>query len=223
MQDLGYGLVLVKGNEPVFFWVLGSEECLHMRVTIFANVICADGGTQHALALGLTPDVVIGDLDSIEDSARQHLESCGTRVISYPRSKDETDLELALLYAVEEGATQVVVLGAQGGRIDHELGNLLLLAHPRLAGIEVRMCCGDQEVLLIRDQTVLEGQVGDLLSLLPIGGDAHGVSSSGLEYALDDETLWFGPARGVSNVFVSPTACVRVRDGVLWAVHTRSF
>jgi len=212
-----------------------------MRATIFANgelgtpgwvsaclegtdvVICADGGTRHALALGLIPDVVIGDLDSIDDSVRQHLEGCGTRVISYPRSKDKTDLELALLYAVEEGATRVVVLGAQGGRIDHELGNLLLLAHPRLAGIEVRMCCGDQEVLLIRDHAVLEGQVGDLLSLLPIGGDAHGVSSSGLEYALDDETLWFGPARGVSNVFVSSTARVRVRNGVLWAVHTRSF
>lgn len=194
-----------------------ANECLEGADV----VICADGGTRHALALGLVPDTVIGDLDSVDDSTRQHLEHSGTRVIAYPRSKDETDLELALLYAVEQGATQIVVLGAKGGRIDHELGNLLLLAHPRLVEVEVRMCCGDQEVLLIRDQAVLEGQVGDLLSLLPIGGDVHGVSSSGLEYALEDETLWFGPARGVSNVFVSPTARVRVRDGVLWAVHTR--
>lgn len=212
-----------------------------MRAIVFANgelgtratvsaclehvdlVICADGGTRHALALGLVPDVVIGDLDSMEDSTRLHVEPFGTRVLAFPRAKDETDLELALLYAVEQGATEIVVWGAQGGRIDHELGNLLLLAHPRLTGVDVRMCCGDQEVLLVRDQVMLEGQVGDLLSLLPIGGDAHGVSSSGLEYTLEDETLWFGPARGVSNVFVSSTACVRVRDGVLWAVHTKSF
>ena len=186
-------------------------------------IICADGGTRHALALGLVPDVVIGDLDSMEDGARQRVERFGTRVIAYPRAKDETDLELALLYAVEQGATEIVVWGAQGGRIDHELGNLLLLAHPRLSGVDVRICCGNQQVLLVRDRVVLEGQVGDLLSLLPIGGDAHGVSSSGLEYALEDETLWFGPARGVSNVFVSSTACVCVRDGVLWAVHTKSF
>jgi thiamine pyrophosphokinase len=202
---------------------LGTSESARKCLVGTDMVICADGGTRHALALGLTPDVVIGDLDSMDDRARQYIESCGARVIAHPRSKDETDLELALLHAVDQGAAEILVLGAQGGRIDHELGNLLLLAHPRLVGIDVRMCCGDQEVLLIRDQAVLEGRVGDLLSLLPIGGDAHGVSSSGLEYALEDETLWLGPARGVSNVFVSPTVCVRVRDGVLWAVHTRLF
>jgi thiamine pyrophosphokinase len=184
-------------------------------------VICADGGTQHALALGLEPDVVIGDLDSLSPTVQQHVERCGARIIAHPRSKDETDLELALLYAADHGATRIVVLGARGGRIDHELGNLLLLAHPRLAGIDVQMCFGNQRVSVIQDQVKVEGQVGDLLSLLPIGGDAHGVSAVGLEYALNDETLCFGPARGISNVFVSPTAFVSVREGVLWAIHTR--
>jgi thiamine pyrophosphokinase len=211
-----------------------------MRVLVFANgemadsesvqrcveeadlILCADGGTGHALALGLRPDVVIGDLDSLGDGQRDRLQRAGTRFISHPRSKDETDLELALLYAAEQGATRVTVLGARGGRIDHELGNVLLLAHPRLRKIDVRLQCGLQEGRLISDEAVFAGAPGDLLSLLPIGGDASGVTTSGLEYPLRNETLYFGPARGMSNVFALDAPTVRVRSGLLLAVHTRA-
>jgi thiamine pyrophosphokinase len=211
-----------------------------MRVLVFANgeagdldqireayvapgdlVVCADGGTRHALALGLCPHAVIGDLDSLDPDTRGPLEAAGTAFLLYPRSKDETDLELALLYAVERGATQVIVLGARGGRVDHELGNYLLLAHPRLAACDVRVCSGSQEIVLIRKASTFCGALGDLLSLLPIGGDAFGVVTHGLEYPLCDETLCFGLARGISNVFAVPEPRVRVRSGMLLAVHTR--
>lgn len=184
-------------------------------------VLCADGGIRHAQALRIRPDVVIGDMDSISVTARAELEATGAVFVSYPARKDETDLELALLYAVERGATRITVLGARGDRIDHELGNVLLLAHSGLRGVDVRLVSGAQEVVLVRRELTLHGSQGDLLSLLPIGGDACGITTSGLEYSLHEETLYLGPARGVSNVFAEETATVRLCSGLLLAVHTR--
>jgi len=210
-----------------------------MRVVIFANgtiadleairhrigspdlVICADGGTRYACALGIRPDVVIGDIDSLSPDLRVELESADIELLIFPTPKDETDLELALLYAVERGATQIAVFGARGGRVDHELGNLLLLAHPRLEGIDVHVISGAQDIVLVRREASFHGSPGDLLSLLPVGGDAHGITTSGLQYSLCEETLCFGPARGVSNVFTASEPTVRLRSGLLWAVHTR--
>jgi thiamine pyrophosphokinase len=183
-------------------------------------VLCADGGFRHAKALGIRPDVVIGDLDSLPDREREALETHDVCLVRHPRAKDETDLELALLYAAEQGAQQITVLGVRGGRLDHELGNLLLLVHPALRGTDVRLRAGGQEAMLIAGERVLSGKAGDLLSLLPVGGDAHGITTEGLEYALRDETLRLGPARGVSNVFVDQVVSVRVRSGLLLAIHT---
>lgn len=209
-----------------------------MRVLVFANgeiddlvapdcadgvdlILCANGGTHHARVLGLRPHVVIGDLDSLSQELCAELKAAGTEFVSFSRAKDETDLELALLYAVDRGAKQIVVLGARGGRVDHELGNFLLLAHPGLQGTDVRVRSGRQEIVLVRSEAGFRGSPGDLLSLLPIGGDAYGIETRGLAYPLNGETLYFGPARGVSNVFTTQEPIVRLRSGLLLAVHTR--
>jgi thiamine pyrophosphokinase len=183
-------------------------------------VLCADGGTRHAHTLGIHPHVVIGDMDSLPSELRSMLQAAGTQFQEHPPRKDETDLELALLYAAGQGATRITVVGVRGGRIDHELANLLLLAHPRLDGLDVRLIAENQEIRLLRREGRFQGATGDLLSLLPIGGDVHGIVTDGLEYALRDETLHFGPARGISNVFTEPEVCVRLRSGLLLAVHT---
>jgi thiamine pyrophosphokinase len=173
------------------------------------------------MSLGVRPDVVIGDLDSLPNDLRSELEGGGVELLTYPAHKDETDLELALLHAVNLGALHITVVGARGGRIDHELANYLLLAHPRLEGVDARIVSGDQEVTLVRRRASFHGRPGDLLSLLPVAGDACGVTTSGLEYPLNDGTLVFGPARGVSNVFVEANSSVCLRSGMLLAVHTR--
>ena len=183
-------------------------------------VVCADGGCRHAQALGLRPQVVVGDLDSLAPEAQATLEAEGVDFVVHPRAKDETDLELGLLYAVERGATEITVLGAWGGRIDHTLGNVFLLAHPRLAGIDVRIVSATQRVVLVHQEASFRGSAGDLLSLLPLGGDVQGITTTGLAYPLRDEALVFGPARGISNVFTGGTATVRLRSGLLLAVHT---
>ena len=184
-------------------------------------IIGADGGAARALAWGLLPDLVIGDMDSLPDAARNVLVSGGCRFVEHPRAKDETDLELALVHAVKEGAQEIIVLGALGGRLDHTWANVLLLALPALAGVSVRIAEGDQQALLARSgETVeLEGTPGDLVSLLPLGGDACGVTTRGLAWALDGDTLRFGASRGVSNEMTSDKAGIQVGEGLLLVVH----
>jgi thiamine pyrophosphokinase len=184
-------------------------------------IVGADGGAARALAWGRAPHVVIGDMDSLPDADRAALAARGCRFVEHPRAKDETDLELALTYAVEEGAREIVVLAALGGRLDHTLANVLLLALPVLHGISARIVDGREEALLVRsgETAVLEGQAGDLVSLLPLAGDVRGVTTSGLAWALEGDTLRFGFSRGVSNEMTGPQARVHVAAGSLLVVH----
>jgi thiamine pyrophosphokinase len=185
-------------------------------------VVAADGGTQHALVAGLIPAHVIGDLDSLSPEQHAKLEAAGTILHAHPPAKDETDLELALTWAATQpDVTQIVILGALGGRPDQTLANLLLLALPVLAGREVIITDGAWTVCCLRggETATFHGQSGDTLSLLPLGGDAVGVTTHGLKYPLHNEMLFFGPARGVSNAFDGETAIVSLRAGLLWCLH----
>lgn len=181
-------------------------------------IVAADGGTRHALAAGLTPAHVIGDVDSLDAGLRARLEAAGTAFHIHPSAKDETDLELALLWAAEQSAEAIIILGALGGRPDQELANLLLLALPALAGREVILAGSDWAIRVIRgsETLTLRGRSGDTISLIPLGGDAHGVTTTGLRYPLHGETLRFGPARGVSNALVGEVATVKVEEGMVW-------
>ncbi|MFN2285174.1 MAG: thiamine diphosphokinase [Anaerolineae bacterium] len=212
-----------------------------MRIIIFANgiiedptaeaarwvqrgdcVVAADGGMAHALTAGLTPAHIIGDLDSLSPEQRAHLEAAGTILHAHPPAKDETDLELALMWAATQpDVTQIVILGALGGRPDQALANLLLLGLPDLKGHETIIADGSWTVRCLRggETATFHGHPGDTLSLLPLGGDAVGVTTHGLIYPLCDETLFFGPARGVSNEFDGKTATVTLRAGLLWCLH----
>lgn len=195
-------------------------------------LLCADGGARAALALDLSPQHVIGDFDSISESELADLQRRGATLHRHPTHKDETDLELALLMAMSLFNTQnrekeIVVLGAMGGRIDHELANMLLLAMPALKGARVVLAHGNEQLFLIdaRDGTTtahLHGNAGDLVSLLPFNGDAHGITTAGLEYPLKNESLFVGPARGVSNVMLADEASVSLSAGMLLCVVTES-
>ncbi len=212
-----------------------------MRAVIFANgklddleaarsalqpgdlVIAADGGALHCRRLGFTPSVVIGDFDSLTEDDLQVLELAGARLLRYPERKDFTDLELALRYAAGEGADEIVVLGGLGARWDQTLANLLLPAAAGLATVRIRLLDGPQEIMLIRsgETLALPGDPGDIVSLLPLGGEAAGVVTAGLEYPLHAETLSFGTSRGVSNVISAPRASVSLGQGLLLCVLIR--
>lgn len=212
-----------------------------MRAVIFANgvlkkprsltetlkpddlLIAADGGLHHFRALEIFPDVVIGDLDSITYDQRKALNAQETKIIQHSPRKDETDLALALLYAVKAGANKILVFGALGARWDMTLGNILLLTHPELRQASVVLVDGEQEMRLLRDGETfsLNGQPGDTVSLLPLGGDAVGVTTRGLEYPLHAETLKYGRTRGLSNVLQSASAQVNLQKGLLFVTIIR--
>jgi thiamine pyrophosphokinase len=202
---------LAPGDEA---WLDGADE-----------VIAADGGAAALDRLGRRPDRLVGDLDSAPPALVERLEAAGTRIVRHPVDKDASDTELALRAAVYDGAGRVDLLGATGGdRLDHELANLMLLADPAFSGIELRAIAGLTTVRAVRGggRLVLEGDVGDLVTLLPIAGDAGGVTTTGLRWPLEKATLHMGRSRGLSNVVVGTDASVTLTDGVLLVVETAS-
>jgi thiamine pyrophosphokinase len=207
-------LVLVNGE-------LYRPDVLRERLRgeTFDVVWGVDGGSRHAATLGVRVTTVIGDLDSLRPAELAALGN--VERLTFPAAKDETDLELALVQAVRRGADRLVVAGALGGRLDMTLANLHLLAHPDLASCRVEVWHGDQTARLLRPPGgELKGNPGDTVSLVPLDGDAAGVTSHGLAYALRDQPLLFGAARGLSNVMLTATARVSLARGLVLAVHT---
>jgi thiamine pyrophosphokinase len=193
-------------------------------------VIAADGGARHALDLKLWIDRWVGDGDSIDPADLAALAATGVAIDRVAAEKDESDTELALLAALAAGADSIVLLGALGGpRVDHAVSNLGLLANPALAGrsawlfdehgarCSLLAAPGEGGGAVMRR---LEGREGDLVSLVPIGETANGVSTSGLRFPLADEPLVLGRTRGVSNVRTGPVATVTLDSGRLLLIET---
>jgi thiamine pyrophosphokinase len=186
-------------------------------------VIAADGGAATLDRLGRRPDRLVGDLDSADVALVERLAAAGTIIERHPADKEASDTELALATASGAGATEVVILGALGGmRLDHELANILLLAGPAAADRDVRMVLGPTSVRMVGDRhrIGLDGAAGDLVTLLPLGADAVGVTTDGLRWELDGATLALGPSRGLSNEVVRAPASVSVEEGRLLVVET---
>lgn len=184
-------------------------------------LICADGGARHARTLGLAPHLIVGDLDSLNQADVEHFVSHRVAFKKYPKDKDQTDLELALSHALERDPEAIIIIGALGARLDHTLGNIALLADSRLVG---RDCClddGVERVMLCRDRVPISGTPGDLVSLIPWGGPASAVHTTGLKWPLGGEVLLAERSRGISNVLLHETAKVRVEGGWLLVVHRR--
>ena len=199
--------------------VVASGQGPAVAVPAARIVVAADGGLDRALSLGLPVDVVVGDLDSVSPAALARAEAGGVRVVRHPQAKDATDLELALDEAAALGASRVLVVASDGGRLDHLLASLLLLASGRYAALELDALVGEALVHVVRGERALRGTAGELLTLLPLGGPAVGVTTDGLAYPLAGETLDPGTTRGVSNVFTGPQARVAVDSGVLLAIR----
>lgn len=178
-------------------------------------MIAADGGAAHAQELGLTVNLVVGDLDSVPDHALGSI----TSVERHPIDKDATDLELALVAAARLEPERIIVLGGARGRLDHLLGGLLLLAKDEYRSIVIDAQVGEAAAHVIRGRCRLDGEVGELISLFALNGPAVGIWTEGLKYPLADETLEPGSTRGVSNVFAGPVVFIGVERGVLLAVR----
>lgn len=179
-------------------------------------VVAADGGALALERWRVLPHLVVGDMDSLGDAGVERFARQGIAVAKFSPDKDESDLELAVAQAIAAGATEILLLGALGGeRLDHEAANLLLLADPGYDGVVLEARRGSLRIRPLRGPGSLEltGPVGATVTLLPVNADAEGVTTEGLRYALRDETLRFGRARGLSNEVASLPATVTLRKG----------
>ena len=183
--------------------------------------ICVNGGTGHALALGLKPDLIIGDLDSLEPGHKLAIEQLGSQIIRHPSEKDQSDLELAIDYAVEMQPAEILIIGALGGkRADHSFINLLLLSIPLRRGVSARIIDESQEIRLVDKEVSIEGKQGDYLSLFSLTAETGGITTKGLKFPLKREILYFASTRGLSNELTASPAKITIDSGLLLVIKT---
>lgn len=180
-------------------------------------VIAADSGLHHALDMGIAVDLVVGDLDSADPLRVESAVNAGAEVISYPADKDETDLELALGLAVARGASQMIVVGALGGRLDHLLANMALLASGRWADQTIELLDSEAHMWIVRGTRQLTVAAGATVTLLAAAGPAT-VTTSGFQWDLTDHLLVPGGSLGVSNVARGAGPTVTAASGVIIAI-----
>lgn len=205
-------LILANGPAP-----------LVEQIQYYANqadlVIAADGGAAHALAAGLFPDVVVGDLDSLTPELLAELRAAEVTVLRFPTRKNETDMELALTEAIRRGTTRVTILAATGGRLDQTVGNILLLTLPAFQAVPMRLVTDTEEAFIARHYAHLAGEAGDTVSLIPVTPRVSGVTTLGLEYPLERANLTLGPSLGISNAMLGADAEVKLHEGLLLVIH----
>lgn len=206
-------VVILAGGPAPPAWLAGE-----LPARVF--VIAADSGLENARRLGLDVNLLVGDLDSV--TAATLADYPDIPVERHPPDKDQTDLDLALEAASGVEANQVIVVGGSGGRIDHLLANAALLTSHRFAALELSWLTAEGRAHVVRSVLVIHGSSGDLVSLIPYGGTVVGVSTAGLRWPLQDDTLPSGTTRGVSNEMTGPVARVNVTEGVLLAIHLPS-
>lgn len=199
------------------------DDCDYIREVMNYNtyelIIAVDGGANHLYRLGIMPNYILGDLDSIEDDIREYYEASDVVFKNFPTKKDETDAELAVWLVEEVGLLGIDIYAALGGRIDHELANIQLLYYILDRGMYPRIISEHEEIYILKnDEMTLKGNIGDIVSILPIRGDARGITLVNMEYSVEELDLKYSVTRGISNVMVAQDAHINVRDGCLLVI-----
>lgn len=206
-----YSLIYKRLTQDYKFDINGGGNTL---------IIAADGGAQNCLNMKLMPDIVIGDMDSITIKVIESITS-GKKPIKFINSipsKDESDTQLAVDYAVGLGAKRILIVGAAGDRIDHTLANLFLLASPSAENSDIRILTENSEIFVTRKSCQIAGAAGKIVSLFSLSPYTNFIKTSGLKYKLKNEKLLFSPARGLSNAFIGSKAKIEISEGTLLIV-----
>ena len=184
-------------------------------------VVAADAGGKYLLEAGVLPDVLIGDFDSLPAEALESFSGAGTTLRRFPAQKDQTDLELALDYAIEKGVTALRILGGIGRRLDHTLANIGLLQSAWESGITASLVDETQEIHLTGNKITVASRPGWAVSLVPLSPVVQGVTTAGLKYPLENASLYFTATRGVHNEFAAGEAEITVSEGLLLVILFR--
>jgi thiamine pyrophosphokinase len=184
-------------------------------------IISVDGGATHLRKLGITPDVLLGDFDSIIKEDYEYYKNIPVEIIQFPPEKDMTDTELAVEFAMNKGYNTFVFIGALGSRYDHSMANIFILKKLLDKGIKGVIVNETNEIILIRDKIKINKEEGIKVTLLPLSETVEGVTTKGLYYPLLDAVLEMCSTWGVSNEFVADIAEISLRKGLLLVIKSR--
>jgi thiamine pyrophosphokinase len=208
-------IIIISGGEieldPVFYKRFVNEG---------DYIICADSGTDNALKVGINPDIIVGDMDSINPQTLTEITNRNIEIHKYNPEKDFSDTEIAIQYAMTMNINEIIIFGAIGDRLDHTLSNIHLIKTCLEKGYNAKIVNKKNEVSLINDSIYIDGKKGDLVSLIPLTEEVEGVITDGLYYPLKDETLFLGSTRGNSNVMIDDKAIVKIKSGLLLVIKT---
>jgi thiamine pyrophosphokinase len=182
------------------------------------TVYCCDGGIRHFEKLSMSPDIIMGDFDSAQESAFAQYIKSGAKIFKYPTEKDNTDTELALIKAIDDGASEITIIGGTGGRFDHTLANAHILLNALKKGVKARLVDELNEIMLIDKETSIIGNTGDIISLIPLTTEAVGVTITGVKYPLYDRTLKIGSSFSISNVMIAEEVKISLKSGLLFVI-----
>jgi len=185
-------------------------------------LLCADSGVDHARKLGVVPQLIVGDLDSAEPENIAFFQNLGSQVIEYEQEKDQTDTQIALKYAKEKNPQEIIILGAIGDRLDHTLSNLFLLTSWDKPAVQVKILNETQEIFVIREKALVEGRVGEIISLLPLTPWVKGIRTEGLKYTVKDGFFSQDNPYGVSNELTAQKAWIELQEGLLLLIKVRN-
>jgi thiamine pyrophosphokinase len=183
-------------------------------------IICADGGTRHAYHMNIIPNIIIGDMDSSKDEYVEYYSSKEVPFIKYSSDKDKTDTHICLEYAMEK-CDEILLLGATGTRLDHTLGNVSIL---KLAADKGKTACiidENNEVYVVKDGIRLEGNKGDIVSLLPLSSKVEGINLEGVLYPLQNAVMEIGNPYGVSNKFEETVVVLTIATGYMIVIKSK--
>ncbi len=181
-------------------------------------IICADGAAKYLMDLNVCPDLLVGDLDSIDKKTLGWAKRNSISIQRFPIKKDMTDTELAVEFALKQNPDKIIIMGAIGSRLDHSLSNIMLLYKIHKLGIDAAVMDEINYITIVSDALKMKCRMGEIVSIIPIGGDAKGVTLKGLEYSLTDHDIKMGSSLGISNKSVSKEIIISVKDGILLVV-----
>ena len=200
------GLIVSNGN-------INNYEKLISTLNKSDYIICADGGIRHLRAIDKSPDIVLGDLDSVGDEDLKYIKRKNIKTEKFPPIKDKTDTDLALDFLIEMGCSEIYFLGATGDRIDHTLANIFLLDSLLEKGIRGIILDDKNDIYLLDDKLKLFGEENSFISIIPISQSGVEISISGCFYNLDRVSIPFGSTQGISNEIVEEFANILIHKG----------
>ncbi|SNY05840.1 thiamine pyrophosphokinase [Orenia metallireducens] len=195
--------------------LIGDDDFYLNYIKAADKVVCADGGADHAYKLGIIPDLILGDLDSISSKALEHYQTEQVEFAKYPVAKDKTDTQLILEELIELEYKEIIIFAGLGGRLDHTLANLYLLDFLAEFDTKIKFISPKEQVEIVCKEKILVNEVDKTLSLLPLSDEVTGVYLEGFKYGLEDASFKRGDTLGLSNIVQESPAKIKLASGKL--------